>query len=517
MPSNATKFSVLLVAAVFAVQAGYNAGWSTFKRNQATRKLAKQRLHRPSSTLPLFGNTLDVLLYQHDRMHDWFVDQCRLSGGKPWLLSLIGKPPALVITSPELCEDILKTQFKVFGRGEDFKEISREFLGNGILNAEGNEWVLQRRMGNHLFSTEMLRDVIHDVAIEKTEQLCDVLAACAQSGKTVSMKSLLAKFTSDVFAKVGFGVELNGLKASLEDSVEQEHPFLRAIADYGSPFRARLHSPVWLWKLKRFLNVGDERQVKKSINIVLDLIHDIMREAMTNRAESSNSKPRRDLLTLFIESTGSTDPVAVRDMVINFFLAGKDTSSSSMAWFLIMMNRHPHALHKIREEIRANLPDLGKRVPTMEELHKLPYLEAAIRESLRLNMTGVYRAPDQDTTLVDGTFVPKDTNIILSIYAAARMESIWGPDAGEYRPERFLDKVTGELKEISPFKFLSFIGGPRQCLGIRFAMMEMKTLMATLLDRFDITTVEDPFSITYSFSLVLPVKGELMVSARELV
>jgi cytochrome P450 len=511
---DAAKLSLLLLAA-FAAHVSLHAVVGSVRRVKATRELVKQGVPHPASTLPLLGNTLDIMLYHKHRLHDWFSDQSQASGGRPWVLTVVGKPPTLIITSPELCEDVLKTQFEVFERGPEMIELGYDFMGKGIGNVDGDEWVQQRRTASHLFSTQMLRDVVHDVVVDKTQQICDVLSACARSGKAVSMKSLLVKFASDVFTEVAFGVDMKCLKKSLDGDVEQEHPFIRAIADFGVGFQSRLHSPAWLWKLKRFLNVGEERMVTNSRKIILDLVHGIMSESLSSKTSASNGKPRRDLLTLFVEMYGSANPMDVRDMVVNFLLAGKDTTSFSMSWFFVMINRHPRVLHKIREEIRANIPDLGKRVPTMEELHKLPFLEAAIRESLRLNMTGVHRTSNRAAMLVDGTFVPVNTNVIVSAYASARMKPIWGPDAEEYRPERFLDEVTGELKVISPYKFLSFIGGPRQCLGMRFAMLEMKIALAMMANRFDVKTVEDPFSLTYDFSLVLPVKGDFMVTVRE--
>jgi cytochrome P450 len=511
-----TEAATTAAAALLAVYASYKIISGVVEEWSIQRALSKQGLYRPSSTLPILGNTLDVMVYHKHRFHDWMTDQSRITGGKPWVLSIIGRPTTIVFTSPEACEDIFKTQFEVFEKGEELIDLGHDVFGDGIVGVDGHKWLQQRRTASHLFSMQMLRDVMDDVVMEKTEKLCEVLSACARSGKPVGMKSLLSKFTSDVFTKVGFGVDLQGLEKSLEGDVEAEHPFIQAVADYGPLIQARAHSPTWFWKLKRFFNIGDERQFKKSANVVQDLIHDIMVESLANKAKNNgDTKPRRDLLTLFVDSSGTNDAMVVRDIVMNFFFAGKDTTSFSMSWFLVMMNRHPRVLRKIREEIRTNLPDLGTRVPTMEELSKLPYLEAAIKESLRLYMTAIHRTPNRSTTLSDGTFVPLGTYAIVSAYASARMASVWGPDAEEYRPERFIDEDIGKLKVVSPFKFISFIGGPRQCLGIRFAMLEMKTAMATLMNRFDLETVEDPFSITYDFSLVLPVKGDLIVNVRE--
>ncbi|ETM42384.1 hypothetical protein L914_11952, partial [Phytophthora nicotianae] len=165
----------------------------------------------------------------------------------------------------------------------------------------------------------------------------------------------------------------------------------------------------------------------------------------------------------------------------------------------------------IRAEINSNLPELVSgelEAPSMSDLQKLPYLEAAMRESLRLYMATVHRAPNQSVTLEGGLHVPFGTHVIVPTYAMGRMTNVWGEDAAEYRPERWIDD-DGNVIKISPFKFFSFLAGPHQCLGMRFALLEMKTVMAVLLSRFDLKTVENPFDITYDFSVTLPVKGPL--------
>ncbi|KAG3074292.1 hypothetical protein PI125_g22025 [Phytophthora idaei] len=110
----------------------------------------------------------------------------------------------------------------------------------------------------------------------------------------------------------------------------------------------------------------------------------------------------------------------------------------------------------------------------MSDLQKLPYLEAAMRESLRLYMTTVHRAPNQSVTLDGGLHVPFGTHVIVPTYAMGRMPSVWGEDAAEFRPERWIDE-DGKVIKMSPFKFFSFLAGPHQCLGMRFALLEMPT------------------------------------------
>jgi cytochrome P450 len=172
-------------------------------------------------------------------------------------------------------------------------------------------------------------------------------------------------------------------------------------------------------------------------------------------------------------------------------------------------------VEKIREEMREKVPGLltGEvNVPTNEQLKHLVYLEATIKEVTRLIPSSgfIMREAMKSTTLCDGTFIEKGQSIIVSSYGNARNKSTWGEDAAEFNPDRFIDE-NGELRIFSPFVYSSFGSGIHQCIGQKFATMEMKTTLATILSKFDIKTVEDATKITYEMSLTIPVKGHLNV------
>ncbi|KAI9919784.1 hypothetical protein PsorP6_017431 [Peronosclerospora sorghi] len=166
---------------------------------------------------------------------------------------------------------------------------------------------------------------------------------------------------------------------------------------------------------------------------------------------------------------------------------------------------HPHVLAKVRPH--KILPECmtGKlQASTMEDLEKIPYLKAVFKESLLLFMTAAHRTTMRSTNLFEGTFVPIGSNLIMSIYAASRLKSVWGE----------LD--TGNLKSISPLQFITFGVGSHRFVGMQFALVQMETVLAVLFSQFDIKTVEDPFKITYEPSVILPVKGPLECTVHDL-
>lgn len=529
-----------------------------------------QQLPCPPSTLPILGNTLDMGVWQRERLYDWFLEQCELHKG-PWRLKVIGRQPAIVIASPKLFEDVLKTNFEVFQRGASEVEILRDFFGDGIFTANGDAWHRQRTATAHIFGLPAMKTVMYDVLCEKVRILCDVVGEYAFRGEEFSLKSVMTHFAADVFTKMALGVERNNLENGLKGYSDD---FIESSRTISYAMQMRYHLPMWLWKLLRHYDIGLEKKFKESIKYTDFLIYPIINESLARKsrataearqkaslepstsasfysdtssstlssttscsepeaeAESSERPKQKDLISIFLENNLLTksveiDAQVIRDTVINFISPGTDTTSHCMSFFLVMMNRYPKVLKKIREELQTKLPKLFEpsngtinrngSAPklTVEDLSKLTYLEAAIHESLRLNpqYPVTTREAIDDTVLSDGTFVRKGTRVIMVFYAAMRRRSVWGDDAMRFKPERWLDPVTGGLITVSPYKFSAFFAGPRKCLGVKFALMEVKMTMAVLLSRFQIKTSENPWFLTYQVGLALSVKGPVMVHA----
>ncbi|KAF1319103.1 Cytochrome p450, partial [Globisporangium splendens] len=527
---------------------------NAFQKTSSAHAIARRhRLPCPPSTLPFLGNTLDMVVYQRDRVYDWFLEQCELHKG-PWRLQNLGRPPVIVVASPELFEDVTKTQFDLFPKGESECEIFRDFFGQGIFSLNGDAWHRQRATTSQLFAHPSMKKTMHDVVHAKIGTLCRVLHVYAsRKGEPISLKSVLGHFAADVFTKMGMGVERSTLENGLQGFDSDD--FIQSSRTISRTLQMRFHQPMWLWKLKRFLNIGDEKQFKECVKFSDFLMFNIINESIVkknrakrHRASSSGStsssstsershehdEPERernpisseakDLISIFLETNALTESTAVdaqliRDTVINFISPGTDTTAHAMSFFILTMNRYPQILKKIRKEIRTKLPwlmesDSTSRMLTVDDLAQLTYLEAAIRENLRLNpqypLTG--REACEDTVLSDGTFVPKGTRVVMAFYAAMRRKSVWGEDALRFKPERWLDPVTGQLIAVSPYKFPAFYAGPRMCPGMKFALVEIKMAMAVVLSRFDVRTVDNPWDLTYQVGLAASVKGSMLVT-----
>ena len=175
--------------------------------------------------------------------------------------------------------------------------------------------------------------------------------------------------------------------------------------------------------------------------------------------------------------------------MLNFLIAGRDTTAQGMSWCLYLLTQHPEVEEKILEELQSVC---GKAALTYDQLRELKYLEAVFKESLRL-----YPSVPIDSktalhadTLPDGTFVPRGTLLCYNSYAMGRSTAIWGSDAADFRPERWLND---DAK--TPYENPVFHAGPRECLGKRLAIIEMKTVIASLLQHARLRLAVPPESV----------------------
>jgi cytochrome P450 len=280
-------------------------------------------------------------------------------------------------------------------------------------------------------------------------------------------------------------------------------------------FFYRVQTPAWIWKLQQFLDIGGERkyrQVTREIRrIVSDMVH---KSLLQSQYKGPRSQPT-NIVELYIQAMQDdpTDvatqlpPKTLRDIGIMFVFGGCDATADTFSWLLLMLSRHPRVEQRLREDLWDKVPELmrgEKKALTMDQTQALTYLDAVIKETLRFYPPGPLsmRQAERDTHLVDGTFIPKGSTVGMLPYVMGRLESIWGDDALEFKPERFIDATTGKPRVVSPFEFFSFHAGPRVCIGKHFAMLQMKLLIATLLSRFRLDVLPNDGSYKIAATLV---------------
>ncbi|XP_034590965.1 cytochrome P450 704C1 isoform X2 [Setaria viridis] len=242
---------------------------------------------------------------------------------------------------------------------------------------------------------------------------------------------------------------------------------------------------------------------------------DKISSAATSGTIINMQRAREDILSRFIIQS-KTDPETMndqylRDIVLNFLIAGKDTTGNTLTWFFYMLCKNPLVQDKVALEINEsvewarednNTEDFTARL-NEGAIDKMHYLHAAISETLRLYpavpLDG--KMAEEDDVLPNGYRVIKGDGMNYMIYAMGRMTYLWGEDAEDFRPERWL--VNGVFQQESPYKFVSFNAGPRICLGKEFAYRQMKIVAATLIHFFRFKLADESKDATYKTMFTL--------------
>ncbi|XP_026658720.2 cytochrome P450 94A1-like [Phoenix dactylifera] len=420
-------------------------------------------------------------------------------------------PSGIITGNPKNIEHVLKTKFDNYPKG-DAVTVLEDFLGRGIFNTDGDHWKLQRKIASLQFNTKTIRNfVLDNVHREAVDRLLPLLSEAAAAGETLDLQDLLDRLAFDNVCKVASDVDPARLKGETEDTGRFAHAFEVAMDISAKRFR----QPGLLWKLRRALNIGDERRLGEELATVNEFAMGVVKERKQRKTEEMESSS--DLLSRFI-SEGAFSDEFLRDVIISFVLAGRDTTSSAMAWFLWLVSTRPGVEQKILDEIswvrsRHHNPPGGTL--TLDELREMNYLHAVVSEGLRL-YPPVPLQPRQcaaDDVLPDGTAVKKGMSVTYNTYAMGRMEGIWGEDCKEFKPERWLDG-DGLFQPKRPFLFPVFHAGPRTCLGKEMAYTQMKAVVASVIERFEIEVVGEK-EREIEFTTILRMKGGLPVKVKE--
>ncbi|CAE7864987.1 CYP86A7, partial [Symbiodinium microadriaticum] len=372
--------------------------------------------------------------------------------------------PLVITRDARNVEYMLKQNFENYPKGEFFSSIAHDLLGNGIFNVDGEDWIMQRKTASLMFTANRFKNHIWRVVQKNCGKVLDLLRA---HDGDVDMFNILNRFTLDSIGEIGFGASIG----SLENAGS---PFLTSFDEAQRSLFWRFMFPGW--RLLRFLGLGFERKARTHFKT----LKEYSRQIILDLSQNLDTEAGDSFVGLFMKSDPSLSADFLTDMVLNFLLAGRDTTAQAMSWCLFLLMQSERVQEKVRSEISEVC---GAEGIDYEKLNKLRYLDATLRESLRLYPSVPLDAKfvANADTLPDGTHVPRGAALLYMSYAMGRSQEIWGSDASEFRPERWLEMETTK----SPYENPVFHAGPRECLGKRLAMVEMKGMLCALIGNFN--------------------------------
>ncbi|XP_062001765.1 cytochrome P450 704C1-like isoform X1 [Rosa rugosa] len=463
---------------------------------------------------PVKGTVFHQLLY-FTKLYD---HQTQIARETPTYRLLSPNHSSVYTCDAQNIEHVLKTKFSTYTKGAYNELIMGDTFGHGIFVVDGEKWRQQRKLASMEFSTRILRDFSCSVFRRNAAKLVKVVHEFSDSNCSFDMQDLLMRCTLDSIFKVGFGIELN----CLEESSKSGLGFMKAFDESTALTYRRYVDPFW--KVKRFLNVGSEASLRKYVKVINDFVDRLIRSKRKLLAGEKAGNDKEDILSRFLVES-EKDPEQMNDkylsdIILNFMIAGKDTSANTLSWFFYMLSKNPLIQEKVAQEVmdvvglnhEANIDEFVADI-TDAALEQMHYLHATLTETLRLYpavpLDG--RSAEVDDILPDGFRVKKGDRITYMAYAMGRMPYIWGNDAEDFRPERWLEN--GIFKPESPFKFVAFHAGPRICLGKDFAYRQMKIVAMALLCFFRFELADETKNVTYRTMFTLHMDCSLTMLA----
>ncbi|RAH54526.1 cytochrome P450 alkane hydroxylase [Aspergillus piperis CBS 112811] len=460
----------------------------------------------PASKDPLFG--IDVLLenIQAAKSHRFLeLIQHRFQRyGNTFRVKRF-TTPFIITCEPANLKGVLSLNFRDYGLGSRIATFG-PLLGRGIFTSDGEHWAQSRAMVRPNFVKDQIAD------LEKLEELMQgLLALIPTDGSTVDLQDLFFCYTLDSATEFLFGHSVQSLNQRLSGVVPDD-------SDFASAFNYAQHAIARNTRLGFLGRVIPDHKATQSNRICHSLVEQFIDKALKYREEyakkGSNDEGRHTrylFLQGLAEQTGDRD--RIRDELMNILLAGRDTTASLLSNLFFMLVRRPKIWKKLREEVAT----LNGRAPTYQQLRNLTYLKHCLNESLRFHPVVPVnsRKALSNTVLPVGSgpngkspvFVRKGTIVFYSVWAMHRRQDLYGPDANEFRPERWADLRPG-------WEYLPFNGGPRICIGQQYALTEAAYVTVRLAQQFSTLETRDPGPWEEALTLTLCSRNGTKVCLR---
>jgi cytochrome P450 len=364
-----------------------------------------------------------------------------------------------IVSHPDHVQQVLHDHPRDFGKGGMWSAV-RDLLGNGLVTSEGDFWLRQRRMMQPLFSGKHLASLAEgmvEVIEGETRRL-------QEAPPDIDMAAEMASLTERILLQTMFGA---GVEVGEADRLGKR--LLEAMRV--------LNLKLFTYFLPRWVPIPGGRTFRRATAAIDEALLKIVGDR-----RKSGQHPN-DLLSLLLHArdeggSGGMDDRQLRDELVTLFVAGNDTTANALTWLWYVLDRHPEIDRRVRDEVREAL---GDRRPTHEDLPHLAYLKLVLQETLRL-YPPVWMFPrfcEQDRN-IGGFRVPAGSALLLVPWITHRDPAFWERPE-EFEPERFLPERSAARPR---YAYFPFGGGPRQCIGNAFALMEAQLIAAMMIRCF---------------------------------
>ncbi|KAK4871710.1 hypothetical protein RN001_015834 [Aquatica leii] len=454
--------------------------------------------------LPILGNALDICV-SADKLWHYFKD-----------LSVKYYPIYRIqsvyhigvqLLHPEDIEKVISgtknlTKSRIY-------DVFTPWLQTGLLTSTGSKWKSRRKILTPAFHFSILQ-VFMRIFIEKSELLLKQIEnECTK--KYTEVLPLLAEFTLHSICESSLGTRLNSKK-------KHHASYVQAIYKMGELIINRIVRP-WLHTDTVYYFSRDY----KDRNRIIKYLHDFSMSVIQKRKQSFNeddklenlddinSKKKLALLDVLISAQKNgvdIDDDGIREEVDTFIFEGYDTTLTCLSFTLMILANHPEIQNKVVDELNSIFLN-SNRPPTYQDIQNMIYLEMVIKESLRMypSVPFIARTTDQEIVTKDGYVIPSGTSIHIFIHHVHMNPEIY-PNPKKFDPYRFLPENS---KKRHHFAYLPFSAGPRNCIGQKYAMVELKVALSAILRHFVLELVDKQDDLILMMNMILRTKDPIKV------
>ncbi|WP_308189951.1 cytochrome P450 [Nostoc sp. XA010] len=371
-----------------------------------------------------------------------------------------GLQPVYLINHPDYIEEVLTNKSSHFQKPRIMQGI---LLGNGLLTSEKSFWHRQRRLTQPAFHRDRI-SAYGDVMVAYTKRML----AKWQDGEIYDVQQEISHLTLSIVAKTLFDVDVANETEKIVDT-------MKVLVD---SFNARATS---LFMLPERIPTPGNLRYLRSVQRLDKIVYSFIKQRRASNEDAG------DLLSMLLyaesEDGSQMTDQQLRDEIMTLFIAGYETTANALSWTWMLLSQHPEVESKLIEELQTVL---GERSPTVADLPQLPYAEMIISESMRLYppIWSIAREVVQECE-IGGYILPAKTTVFMSQWVMHRDPRFFDrPDV--FNPDRWTEDL---IKRLPTFAYFPFGGGPRVCIGKRFAIMEMVLLLVTIAQKFRLTMV----------------------------
>ncbi|XP_017787225.1 PREDICTED: probable cytochrome P450 4d14 [Nicrophorus vespilloides] len=398
----------------------------------------------------------------------------------------VGMHAALVTTDVKLLE-VVMTSPNLINKTNDYIMLFNRWLGDGLLISSGEKWRAHRKILTPAFHYKILEDFI-DVFESRGKFLIDNLLK-ASSEDCVNVHKLFSLYTLDVICDSAMGTSVNV-------QCNPDHKYMDAIETMCDIASTRLVNPIyiseWMYKYTNLYKT-EIKALETITSFSLGIIEKRRQFLESRHSDDVNDydefgkRRKMTFMDILLKSTINGNPLTneeIREEVDTFLFEGHDTTSAAISFTCYNLSKNPEVQKLVYEEVCQVLPP--DRAVTITDVQNLKYLEMVIKESLRLYPSvALYGRVVDKEFVYNGIKLPKNLRIGVNLYSLHRDPDEF-PDPEKFNPLRF---TADEQSKRHPLAYIPFSAGHRNCIGQKFAMLELKSAIAKVIQNFELLPV----------------------------